>query len=172
MTLPVFVAQLQQDHVVLELECIDRLYLNAYVPKLTSAAGVARFLRGYLGHRFASTKYAGEMTDRFVTAIRDFLQREDIELVRFQKGQRKDEEFYGDANNPNYSQHYAQARCLCYYLQEKWLLAKFYREFVANVKSDPTGYNSLKRVLGEEDMVALQKKWEKFTLDLRKSEDW
>ena len=91
MTLPPTVAQLQQDHVVLELECIDRLYLNAYVPKLTSEAGVAGFLRGYLGHRFASTKYAGEMTDRFLTRIRDFLQREDLELVRFKKGQRKDD---------------------------------------------------------------------------------
>jgi hypothetical protein len=29
-------AQLQKEHVVLELECIDRMYLNAYVPKLTS----------------------------------------------------------------------------------------------------------------------------------------
>jgi hypothetical protein len=91
MTLPLSVAQLQQDHVVLELESLDRLYLNAYVPKLTSAAGVAGFLRGYLGHRFASTKYAGEMTDRFITRIRDFLQREDLELVRFHKGQRKDD---------------------------------------------------------------------------------
>ena len=91
MTLPPSLAQLQQDHVVLELQCIDRLYLNAYVPKLTSEAGVAGFLRGYLGHRFASTKYAGEMTDRFIVRIRDFLQREDMELVRFQKGQRKDD---------------------------------------------------------------------------------
>ena len=29
-------AQLQKEHVVLELECIDRMYWNAYVPKLTS----------------------------------------------------------------------------------------------------------------------------------------
>jgi hypothetical protein len=64
--------------------------LNAYVPKLTSEAGVAGFLRGHLGHRFASTKYAGEMTDAFVTAIRDFLDQQQIPLVRFQKGQRKD----------------------------------------------------------------------------------
>ena len=91
MNVPPSVAQLQQKHVVLELECIDRLYLNAYVPQLTSAAGVAGFLRGYLGHRFASTKYAGEMTDRFVAGIRDFLKREGMELVRFQKGQRKDD---------------------------------------------------------------------------------
>jgi hypothetical protein len=67
--------------------------LNAYVPKLTSAAGVAGFLRGYLGHRFASTKQAGVMTDRFVTGIRDFLHREDIPLVRLGKGQRKDDIF-------------------------------------------------------------------------------
>jgi hypothetical protein len=91
MKLPPNVAQLQRKHVVLELECIDRMYLNAYVPKLTSEAGVAGFLRGHLGHRFASTKYAGQMTDAFVVAIRDFLQREQVELVRFQKGQRKDQ---------------------------------------------------------------------------------
>ena len=41
------VAELQRKHVVLELECIDRMYLNAYVPKLTSAAGVACSPRGF-----------------------------------------------------------------------------------------------------------------------------
>ena len=87
------VAQLQRKHVVLELECIDRMYLNVYVPKLTSAAGVAGFFRGYLGQRFASTKDAAAITDRFIRSIRDFLQREEIPLVRFQKGQRKDEIF-------------------------------------------------------------------------------
>ena len=40
------VAELQREHVVLELECIDRMYLNAYVPQLTSEAGVAGFVRG------------------------------------------------------------------------------------------------------------------------------
>ena len=92
-TLTPSVAELQREHVTMELECIDRMYLNAYVPKLTSAAGVAGFFRGYLGHRFASTKDAGPMTDRFVTGIRDFLQREDVPLVRFRKGQRKDDIF-------------------------------------------------------------------------------
>ena len=77
-TLTPSVAELQRQHVVLELECIDRMYLNAYVPKLTSAAGVAGFFRGYLGHRFASTKDAAAMTNRFVISIRDFLQREDV----------------------------------------------------------------------------------------------
>jgi len=97
----------------------------------------------------------------------------DRKLISFEQlTATSDEAFYGGNNNPNYNRHYAQARYLCYYLQEKGLLAKFYREFVANVKSDQTGFNTLKRVLGEEDMVAFQKKWEKFTLELRKSEDW
>lgn len=87
------VAQLQHEHVVLELECIDRMYLNAYLPKLTSEAGVAAFFRHHLGHRFASTKQAAEITEAFIIRIRDFIHDHDIPLVRFQKGQRKDEVF-------------------------------------------------------------------------------
>lgn len=93
MKLPPSVADLQRNHVVLELESIDRLYLNAYVPQLTSEGGIASFFRGYLGHRFASTKQAGPMTEAFVGAIRDFIQDQNIPLVRFQKGQRKDDVF-------------------------------------------------------------------------------
>ena len=64
---------------------------DAYMPRLTSAGGIAAFCRGYLGHRFASTKQAVAMTQAFVQAIRSFLQEHDLELVRFQKGQRKDD---------------------------------------------------------------------------------
>jgi hypothetical protein len=84
-------AQLQKEHVLMELECIDRMYLNAYVPKLTSEGGIAAFCRGYLGHRFASTKQAVAMTEAFLKAIQAFIQKEGLELVRFHKGQRKDE---------------------------------------------------------------------------------
>jgi hypothetical protein len=73
-------------------------------------------------------------------------------------------EFYG---GDSYSQHYAQARYLCYYLQEKGLLVIFYRQFVAAAQDDPTGYATLKRVLGESDMQAFKKKWEQFVLGLR-----
>lgn len=91
MTITQSLAELQKEHVVLELECIDRMYLNAYVPQLTSEAGIAAFCRGYLGHRFASTKQAVAMTDAFIQSIRAFIQKEGLELVRFQKGQRKDD---------------------------------------------------------------------------------
>jgi len=84
------VAELQREHVVLELECIDRMYLNAYVPQLTTEGGVAAFVRGYLGHRFASTKAVAQMTESFVESIMQFGLDHKIDLVRFKKGERKD----------------------------------------------------------------------------------
>lgn len=91
MKLPPTLAELQQEHVVMELECIDRMYLNAYVPQLTSEGGIAAFCRNYLGHRFASTKQAVPRTKAFIAAIHEFIEREGVELVRFKKGQRKDD---------------------------------------------------------------------------------
>ena len=76
------VAELQREHVVLELECIDRMYLNAYVPQLTSEAGVAGFVREHLGYRFASTKQLAEMTEAFVQSIMQFGLDHKIDLVR------------------------------------------------------------------------------------------
>ncbi|MFT3783086.1 MAG: hypothetical protein QM790_13845 [Nibricoccus sp.] len=76
-------------------------------------------------------------------------------------------EFYGEENNPNYSQYYGQSRYLCYYLQEKNLLKKYYHSFTANAQDDPTGYKSLQLALGAVDMVEFQKKWERFILQLR-----
>jgi hypothetical protein len=62
--------------------------------------------------------------------------------------------------------NYAQARYLCYYLQEKGLLKKFYHQFVENYKNDPSGYQTLKDVLGVKDMQAFMKTWKKFVLRL------
>jgi hypothetical protein len=70
--------------------------------------------------------------------------------------------FYDDDRGTNY----AQARYLCYYLQERGLLTRFYREFHTNRAADPTGFDTLKKVLGETDMDAFQKRWEKFVLEL------
>ena len=72
-------------------------------------------------------------------------------------------EFYRKDKGTNY----AQARYLCYYLQEQGKLTNFYHDFVANQKDDPTGYKTLVKTLGEDDMAAFQTKWEKFTLRLR-----
>src|SRR6266545_2884232 len=70
--------------------------------------------------------------------------------------------FYNEDKGVNY----AQARYLCYYLQEKRLLVKFYAEFRAHQESDPTGFNALQRILAEKNMDIFQKKWERFVLAL------
>jgi hypothetical protein len=72
-------------------------------------------------------------------------------------------EFY----NADPGTNYAQARYLLYYLQEEGLLEKYYHEFHQAAKDDPTGYETLKRIVGEEDMEAFQKKWTEFVLGLR-----
>lgn len=72
-------------------------------------------------------------------------------------------EFY----NADKGTNYGQARYLCYYLQQKGVLVKFYKEFHANQKTDPTGFKSLQKVLGENDMDGFKKKWEKFVLSLQ-----
>ena len=63
--------------------------------------------------------------------------------------------------------NYAQARYLCYYLQEKGLLFTFYREFHASHTKDSSGYKTLQRILREPDMNVFKQKWEKFVLGLR-----
>lgn len=56
---------------------------------------------------------------------------------------------------------------MCYYLQEQGKLTKFYHEFVANQKDDPTGYKTLVKTLDERDMDAFKKNWEAFVLKLK-----
>ena len=91
MTLPKNVAELQGENVVFELECIDRMYLNLYVPQLASAPGVAAYFRGYKGHRFASTKEAVAMSEGFRRQVLDFAERKATPIIRFEKGMRKDD---------------------------------------------------------------------------------
>ena len=55
MSVPRSVAEVLADHVTLEVEGIDRMYLNVYVPQLQREGGVASFFRFHRGHQFASS---------------------------------------------------------------------------------------------------------------------
>jgi len=63
--------------------------------------------------------------------------------------------------------NYAQARYLCYYLQEKGLLRKFYQAFTQDAEDDPTGFETLKGVLNEHEMDDFKVRWQKWVLKLR-----
>jgi hypothetical protein len=72
-------------------------------------------------------------------------------------------EFYDDDRGSNY----AQARYLCYYLQEQGLLRDFYREFRKSVERDPTGYQTLVKTLGNPDMERFDRDWQAYVLKLQ-----
>jgi hypothetical protein len=84
------IADIIRHHVSLEVRCIDRLYLHAYIPKLQTSGGLCYFLRDYLGHPIPSPALFKPMHDRFVTAVDQFVARHAIPVVHFESGQDKD----------------------------------------------------------------------------------
>jgi hypothetical protein len=90
MTLPRSAADVLSEHVTLEVECIDRMYLNLYVPQLQRDLGVVGFFRAR-GCQFASGALMEPITRAFVAAILRFVDERGVDLVRFEKGQRKDD---------------------------------------------------------------------------------
>ncbi|MDC0722762.1 hypothetical protein [Nannocystis bainbridge] len=73
------------------------------------------------------------------------------------------DEFYGARSGLNY----AQARYLCYYLQEQDRLRDYYHAFVAGADLDPGGYTTLQKILGHRDMPRFEREWRRFVLDLQ-----
>src|SRR5262249_1544543 len=91
MSVPKSVAAVLRDHVTLQVEGIDRMYLNVFVPKLQRELGVVAFLRYHKGHLFASSALLAPVTDAFVGAIDAFADQHTIDVITFAKGHRKDD---------------------------------------------------------------------------------
>jgi hypothetical protein len=91
MTLARSVADVLADHVVFEIECIDRMYCNVYVPQLQHAGGLLGYIQRQLGLPIASTAPLGKITDAFSPAMRRFARDQQVPWVDFVKGQRKDD---------------------------------------------------------------------------------
>ncbi len=91
MTIPQSVAEILHEHVTLEVEGIDRMYLNVYVPRLQIVEGVLGFIRRHRGHKVASTRMVEPITRQFVATIEKFVRDRGIPLISFEKGQRKED---------------------------------------------------------------------------------
>lgn len=85
------VADLLRDHVTLELECIDRLYLNVFQPDLQLPSKVYRYLRQQHGAGAVSSKYFERMTHAFVGGIEFFAATNKLDVISFTKQQRKED---------------------------------------------------------------------------------
>ena len=91
MTVARTVADVLADHVVFEVECIDRMYCNVYVPQLQHTGGLLGYIQRQLGLSIASTAPLGKVTDAFSAAMRRFARDQQVPWVDFAKGQRKDD---------------------------------------------------------------------------------
>jgi hypothetical protein len=85
------VAQILDQHKTLEVECIDRLYLNLYVPGLQHVNGVVGFFRKHRKQALASTALMAPISKSFIKAIECFMENNKIPIVQFRKGERKDD---------------------------------------------------------------------------------
>jgi hypothetical protein len=65
-------------HVTLDIECLDRIYLNAYVSILQTSSQVVAFLSGHLGFPFPSPVLFRQLGDRFRKAVVSFSDANDI----------------------------------------------------------------------------------------------
>jgi hypothetical protein len=89
--MPESLANVLSENCSLELDGIDRMYLNVYQPRLQRPEQVAWYIKNQLGQRFPSTVLLEPLGTGFVKKAEAFARREGIPVVRFAKGMRKDE---------------------------------------------------------------------------------
>jgi hypothetical protein len=80
-----------RDHVTLTIDCIDRLYLNGYVPTLQTSGQLCWYLKEHLGNPIPSPALLRPLHDRFVREVTTFAGTGQIPIVHFERGQRKDD---------------------------------------------------------------------------------
>jgi DNA-binding PadR family transcriptional regulator len=83
------VGEILDGHATLDIECLDRIYLNAYVPVLQSSGQVVAFMTQHLGLPIPSPAIFDKMGQRFRRAVASFAEANEIPWVRFAKDDRK-----------------------------------------------------------------------------------
>jgi hypothetical protein len=76
-------------HVVLDVECMDRIYLNGYVPNLQVGGQVVSFMTAHLGYPIPSPAILEKIGTAFRRAVDRFAADNKIPVVRFGKDDRK-----------------------------------------------------------------------------------
>ncbi len=83
MTIARSAAEVLRGHVTLELECLDRLYVNAYVPIPQGGAGVSYYFRELRGYPVPSSELMAPMARSLVASIERVARKEGLDFVRF-----------------------------------------------------------------------------------------
>jgi hypothetical protein len=85
------VDEILRGHVLLEVECVDRLYLNGYIPALATSGGLVTFMREQLKKPIPSPVVLGRVTEGFRERVKAFAQSNGIPLYEFSHKERKDD---------------------------------------------------------------------------------
>ena len=89
MTAVVTINDVLDGHVGLDVECMDRIYLNGYVPNLQVGGQVVSFMAAHLGYPIPSPAIIEKMGTAFRKAVDRFAVDNTIPVVRFGKDDRK-----------------------------------------------------------------------------------
>jgi hypothetical protein len=84
-------ATLLRDHVTLTCRSVDRIFLQAYVPRLQSAGMVCQFLRWQRGYPIPSSAAFGKIGEAFAAEVYKFARLNGIPVRHFAKGEKKEE---------------------------------------------------------------------------------
>jgi hypothetical protein len=85
------VTELLKDHITLAVECIDRIYLNGYIPSLQTGGNLVNFLTKHLGNSIPSPVLLGQITEKFRADVKKFAEDNQIPFIQFSRGERKDD---------------------------------------------------------------------------------
>src|SRR6202166_3364226 len=85
------IPELLDGHVTLEVECLDRLYLNGYIGTLATGGGLCMCMRGQLKKRVPSPAVLGQISEKFRESVKTLAEREDIPIYQFKHKERKDD---------------------------------------------------------------------------------
>jgi hypothetical protein len=91
MTLARTAAEVLSGHVRLEIRCTDRVLVTVRQPRLQYGQGIHGFFCHHRGNQFVSSSLMHPMTERFAADIRHYIDTRRLDLVRFTKGQSKDQ---------------------------------------------------------------------------------
>jgi hypothetical protein len=82
--------EILKDHVSLDIECIDRIYLNGYIPNLQVPGQLVKFMQ-HRGYDSPSPSILGKWTDVYKAAVESFAKEHGIDMIRFERGVRKED---------------------------------------------------------------------------------
>ena len=85
------IPELLNNHVTLEVECLDRLYLNGYIGPLATSGGLVNFMREQLGKPIPSPAVLGQISERFRDEVKAMAEQQKIPLYQFNHKERKDD---------------------------------------------------------------------------------